>query len=86
MARGKLVDCILGFLVHVACILVLTVLSQPTLVGGDICGGKGFVNGSDGLCSCLNGYYGRTCNLSEYLLSKHTARRTFDNSLRDNIW
>ena len=53
-------------------ILVLLILfSQPTLVGGDVsyvlCGGKGYINGSDGMCSCLNGYYGRNCDLSELL-------------------
>ena len=52
-----------------AIIVLIILFSQPTLVGGEnsplssICSGKGYVNDTTGMCSCINGFYGSDCQL-----------------------
>ena len=59
-------DTTLYWIAVIVIVLVILFL-QPTLVGGQStaspCGGKGYMNVSNGQCSCINGFYGSNCQL-----------------------
>lgn len=50
------------YYVAVAVLFFLVFIIQPKLVGGEVlCGGHGFLNSTDGICSCVEGFYGYNC-------------------------
>jgi hypothetical protein len=51
---------LLGF-VAAAVIFLIILFSQFRLVESATCSGRGFINGTDGICSCMTNYYGTNC-------------------------